>query len=526
MSEALGRVYTFDGDGFTFISKEVLAGGTFVCYTEDEKRILCRVQECTPYAQMPPELLSDAAVSPYEVCELLGIEHDDYSLVLVRARVVGTFEPELGEFVNPMRMPRQGTPIEMADAHTLRQVSKVDGGEGSAFVGYVLGTDVPVYLSVQDIASQHLAVLASTGSGKSYTVGVLIEEMMMQKNCGSVLVFDPHGEYSTSLAGIVDMDEFVGEGYRPRVEVVRPEHIRLRASDLEPADFLALMDDGNLSEKMRAFFERAYRAAKRAAQDRGGMFTLDELEDAIEMQRERAETTVDALLWRFGRLRASGIITSYEGIPLSRYFEAGRLTVVDVSGIDERLQQLVAAVLLRLLFDARRGTLLEEYDEGDERYIPSPAFVVLEEAHRFTPAEGYSPSKRILKRILAEGRKFGVGVCLVSQRPSKLDADALSQCMSQITLKLVNPSDQQYVSRTVESFSRDIIESLPSLHKGIAIVSGVCINAPTLVRIRRRLCEGAVGGSIDAPAQWRRAARERKSSRIVVRPPLDEELGI
>ncbi|MHC1592913.1 MAG: ATP-binding protein [Methermicoccaceae archaeon] len=534
MGELLGRVCTFDGEGFTFIAPRAVASGTFVSYTENGDKVLCRVQECTPYRQMPQELLSDPTVSPQEVCELLGIAPEDYALVLARARVVGAFERELKEFVNPLRMPQQGTAIEAADASTLRLVSKVGDGDGSAFVGCVLGTDVPVHLSVREIASQHLAVLASTGSGKSYTVGVLIEEMMMPKNCGSVLVFDPHGEYSGSLTEMVDINEFVGDGYRPSVLVVRPEQVKVRASDLEPADFLAMMDDGNLSEKMREFFGNAYKSARNEARarekERGlaptGMFTLNDLEEQIELQRERGESTVDALLWRFGRLKARRIITDYEGIPLSHYFEAGKLTVMDVSGIGEGFQQLVAAVLLRLLFDARRGTLLGEYEEGDERYIPTPAFVVLEEAHRFTPAEGYAPSKRILKRILAEGRKFGVGVCLVSQRPSKLDADALSQCMSQITLKLVNPSDQHYVSHTVESFSRDIIEHLPSLHKGVAIISGVCINAPTLVMIRRRMCEGAVGSSIDAPRQWKMAAGERKTPRVIVRPPLDEELGV
>jgi len=533
MGEVLGRVCTFDGGGFTFITPRVLAGGTFVCYG-DERRVLCRVVECTPQAQLPPELFSSPDISPLELCELMGLEPDAYRMVLARAKIVGSFDEELGEFVNPMQMPEVGTPIEAADEHTLRQVSKVDGGVGSAFVGHVLGTDVPVHLSVSDIASQHLAVIASTGSGKSYTVGVLLEEMMMPKNCASVLVFDPHGEYASSMKRIVDIEHFVSGRYRPKVHVVRPNQVKIRACDLEPSDYLAMMDDGNLSPKMREFFEQAYRRARERALERErkkgfrpvGMFTLDELEEQIELQRDAGESTVDALLWRLGRLRRRGIITDSEGIPLSTYFEAGKLTIMDVSGIEEDFQQLIAAVLLRLLFDARRGTVLEEYEEGNERYIPSPAFVVLEEAHRFTPAEGHSPSKRILKQVLAEGRKFGVGVCLVSQRPSKLDPDALSQCMSQITLRIVNPSDQEYVSRTVESFSRDVIEHLPALHRGTAIISGVCINTPTLVRVRRRLCEGRVGGSIDAPEQWREAVQSRRERTVVVRPPMEDELGV
>ncbi|MCK4459422.1 MAG: ATP-binding protein, partial [Methanosarcinales archaeon] len=110
-------------------------------------------------------------------------------------------------------------------------------------------------------------------------------------------------------------------------------------------------------------------------------------------------------------------------------------------------------------------------------------------------------SKPIIKTILSEGRKFGVGICMVSQRPSKLDSDSLSQCMTQITMRIINPADQEQIGRSIESVSRDIVSELPALAKGHAIVSGVGINTPTIVRIRQRYGRDR-GASKDAPLIW------------------------
>ena len=113
---------------------------------------------------------------------------------------------------------------------------------------------------------------------------------------------------------------------------------------------------------------------------------------------------------------------------------------MDVSGIEETFQQLIASIMLRRLFDAREGTENNRYNESHvDKFLPYPVFLVIEEAHRFAPQSGEAKSKSILKTILSEGRKFGIGVCLVSQRPSKLDADSLSQCMTQITMRIINP---------------------------------------------------------------------------------------
>jgi hypothetical protein len=127
--------------------------------------------------------------------------------------------------------------------------------------------------------------------------------------------------------------------------------------------------------------------------------------------------------------------------------------------------------------------------------------VLIEEAHNFAPASADLVSSQVLKQILSEGRKFGVAVGLISQRPGKLDADVLSQCMTQFILRIVNPIDQAKVAESVESVGRDLLRELPALSKGQAIVAGSAVNTPVLCRVRRRLTEHGAE-DVDAPARW------------------------
>ncbi len=102
---------------------------------------------------------------------------------------------------------------------------------------------------------------------------------------------------------------------------------------------------------------------------------------------------------------------------------------------------------------------------------------------------------------MSEGRKFGVGIGLITQRPGKLDQDVLSQCMTQIIMRIVNPIDQQTVAQSVEGAGRAMLAELPALTKGQAIISGVGINTPVMCRIRPRITKHG-GETFDAPSEW------------------------
>jgi DNA helicase HerA-like ATPase len=165
----------------------------------------------------------------------------------------------------------------------------------------------------------------------------------------------------------------------------------------------------------------------------------------------------------------------------------------------------------------------EVSDPTDDRYLPYPIFVLLEEAHRYAPAGQSVVSTNVLKQILSEGRKFGVGIGLITQRPGKLDADVLSQCMTQFIMRIVNPIDQDTIAKTVEGAGRRMLDELPALTKGQLIVSGVAVNTPLMCRVRPRLTEHG-GETIDAPAEWakyhsdRSRARREEENAVLIKP--------
>jgi DNA helicase HerA-like ATPase len=127
-------------------------------------------------------------------------------------------------------------------------------------------------------------------------------------------------------------------------------------------------------------------------------------------------------------------------------------------------------------------------------------------------------STNVLKQVLTEGRKFGVSVGLISQRPGRLDPDVLSQCNTQFILRIVNPIDQNRIAESVETVGRELLRELPSLTKGQAIIAGEAINTPVLCRVRpRHTPHGAE--TKDAPSEWldyfsddQLARRDRRSA--------------
>jgi hypothetical protein len=325
------------------------------------------------------------------------------------------------------------------------------------------------------------------------------------------------------------LDEFADDEYRPRVEIIRPDDVKVRVSSLTLGDLRYLLPD--LSERMHYVLGRAYNHVGRkygpkwtlaqfrlAVREVEGMMSgKDEQsieEQAAELAQGEDYGTASAVIWRINsRLEGSSIFDNLQSLPLDRLFQPGQCTILQLNEVDQREQQVVVATLLRRLLHARMQTEKRLAVEGEDTYLPYPAFVLMEEAHNFAPAAADLVSSQVLKTILSEGRKFGVAVGLISQRPGKLDADVLSQCMTQFILRIVNPVDQARVAESVESVGRDLLKELPALSKGQAIVSGAAVNTPVLCRIRRRITEHGAE-DVDAPARWQAwFAEDRSSSR-------------
>ena len=127
--------------------------------------------------------------------------------------------------------------------------------------------------------------------------------------------------------------------------------------------------------------------------------------------------------------------------------------------------------------------------------------------------------------MLAEGRKFGIGVGLISQRPGKLDSDVLSQCQTQCIMRIVNEIDQKSVASAIEGVGRDLLDNLPALSKGQVIIAGAAVNTPVICRVRQRITKHG-GESKDAPDMWQQFfSSEAQESRRRNEAPLNGNKG-
>lgn len=526
------------GNQYLFITanNQSVKTGEFVYYEVQQNddssvevlKILGKISALRLIDHLPDRIFADTAISPDAIAALIGFTYANPELYEVTVDVVGYFSPVLG-FVNPRRSPDPGAKVYLCTDTMLQQVlnRKIPEAVGAAHIGGLLLREegaVPIALDVKELVSTHMAILAGTGSGKSYTAGVLVEELLLPKNRAAILIFDPHGEYGT-LSEVQGHPAFQSNGYAARVNVRTPESVKIRISSLDYHDVLTLLPQ--MSDRQQSILNKGFALLKR---HKKGDYRWD-VQDLIqavyeadtqvdEEGNEKAGSSAPALEWKLERLARSPYFHPLEHMTPKSLFEPGQVTVLQMNEISQEEQQVICAAVLRQAYHARMNTQKENIVEADENYLPYPVFILLEEAHRFAPAHEPSRCKQVLRTILSEGRKFGLGVGLITQRPGKLDSDVLSQCMSQFLMRIVNPVDQESLKHGVEAAGRDLLKELPALTKGQVIISGNCINTPVLCKVRQRLTKHG-GETLNAPELWQDyfQKHEQRSRQAKQAPP-------
>jgi len=474
------------------------------------RRIIGKISTCRLLDHLPDRMFADTEISPEAIAALVGFTYENPEIYEVAVDVTGYFDAALG-FMNPRQPPVPGTKVYLADDAMLRQIlnRKQPGEVGAALVGSLLlrepGT-VPIALDVKELVSTHMAILAGTGSGKSYTAGVLVEELLLPHNRAAVLICDPHGEYGT-LADIQGHPDFqAADGYAPKVKVLTPDQIRIRVSSLDYYDILTLLPE--MSDRQQSILSKAFALVKKFGKGEHRWDVQDLIAAVREADRqvdeegnEKIGTSAPALEWKLERMQRSPYFHVMEHLAPKDLFTPGQVTVLQMNEISQEEQQVICAAVLRQTSQARMQTQKEHIGPQDENFLPYPVFILLEEAHRFAPAHEPSRCKAVIRTILSEGRKFGLGVGLITQRPGKLDSDVLSQCMSQFIMRIVNPVDQDSLKYGVEAAGRDLLKELPALTKGQVIIAGACVNTPVLCQVRKRLTQHG-GETLNAPSLW------------------------
>ncbi len=391
-----------------------------------------------------------------------------------------------------------GAPVAEATEEQLKSFLGVvpDGLDLGTLAHHTLSIKV----SLGRLLQKHLAILAMSGSGKSYLAGVLIEELLDRPEKSGricVVAIDNHGEY----VGFKDSQ------YRAKVEVVDCAKIRIGLHHLNASQ---LAEWSAMSAVARRALDSHFSELKKRVKETHQPESLEELVDKIrnDPSLNKKENVRGPLLEALEELRYLRLIGRSDSFKPADSLKPGKLVVFDLSGVDNlRKKQMIVAYYGRKLFRLRKkGTL-------------PPYLMLVEEAHNFAreKADKHNAlAKPIIETLAREGRKFGASLCLISQRPVQLSTTALSQCNSNIILRITNPFDLKHIGESCEGIDSHMLDSITTLRVGEALVLGEAVGAPVFVSVRKRRSHSAERGqSLEKIAQ----DYEEKMSRT------DDEIG-
>jgi len=425
------------------------------------------------------------------------------------ARVLGYLGSVVEGAENRVLMPRRavtpGNPIYIAPSELLAKFYAYPP-EASLYVGNLISRpEVPVHLRINGLR-RHVAILAQTGAGKSYLSRVLIEYLMTRG--ATIVVIDPHADYvflSQPVKGsthtfsnrvtVFQNPESTGRYSKKDIGQVEPYTVKL--ADLDDDELCDICGIGAGFTNIRA----GLRETLSRLRQRGIIYLPEDIEkelDAVagdeDAQKNVRQGALDALKYmpRLRRLR----VFSRSGVAIDKILKPSHAAIIDISGLGNRSTDYIVSRLLKDVYNAVTTDVF--------RY---PVFVVVEEAHNFVPPEADTYSFDSIRRIAAEGRKFGIFLILISQRPGKVHPDSLSQCNSQIILKITNPKDQNAIRESSERLSEDLISDLPGLNVGEAVIVGDVTRTPVMIHVRPRMTREG-GADIDVVARLEQARKD------------------
>lgn len=381
---------------------------------------------------------------------------------------------ERGRIKGIMTPLEPGTEVLIAEDKLVQSIIALGNKHYGAYIGKLEGKDIPVFLDLNKLLTKHVAVLAKSGSGKSYIVGTLLEEMMEKKI--PLLIIDPHGEYGTLREPNENNDDklqmhsfdITPKGYELQVKefgdpLLLGDCIPLRLDQhLTPEELLHMLPT-KLSNSQRSIL---YNAIKQV-----DTLTLTNLLFALEQEESALKY---ALISIIDQVYKTGLF-SLDPTPYHELIQPGRCSILNLKGTPPELQEIIVYKILKDLFEERK-----------KEKIP-PFFAVIEEAHAFMPERSFGEAKssKILRSIASEGRKFGFGLCVISQRPARIDKNILSQCTTQIILKVTNPQDLRAIMSSVEGITVESEESIKNLAIGQAMITGI-VDMPLIIAVRPR----------------------------------------
>ncbi|HEX5079056.1 MAG TPA: DUF87 domain-containing protein, partial [Geminicoccaceae bacterium] len=412
---------------------------------------------------------------------------------LVEVRLLGEMAAGSDRFQRGVSShPALDSPIHMASRDELRAIFARPDRPTVRLGTLHQASDLPAYAITDNLLGKHFAVLGTTGAGKSCSVTVILRAILEANPHGHIIMLDPHNEYAPAFG--------------KRAELLNPGNLKLPYWLLnfeEIAEVLVSKDSPERAYAESVILRNAVLAARRGAC--GGNtdhITVDtpfpyRLSELVRLIKEamgafnKAESTapyqhlisrIESITTdkRFDFMFSSFMVNDTMAQVLARILripvEGKPVTIIDLSGVPSEIVDVTVSVLCRLVF---------EFALWSPRDKAPPILLVCEEAHRYVPRDdeaAFAPTKRSISRIAKEGRKYGLSLCLVTQRPSELSVSSLSQCNTIFALRLGNEHDLTFVRNAIPDSSRWLTDAMPALNTREAVVIGDGVPVPMHIR--------------------------------------------
>jgi DNA helicase HerA-like ATPase len=476
----IARLLPMDGDSIETNEGSVLVGqpGSYVVIRQGDLRILAIIGR---------------------VYERLDDANQEKPHRYINIKPMGELKGKRSFQRGVKRYPTLGAEIHVVNSREINSIF-ADVNQYGFKVGYMSGSvPVPVSLNPSAMFGRHFAILGQSGSGKSWTVTSLLQTAISSMPNAHIIMLDLHGEYCWR-----DDDGELHSAFDKKV--VR----YMDARDLEIpywvmtynelVELLIDSDDKNASIQ-KAFLKDVLQELKEPEAQSVGIgsvsidspiyFSIDEVykrfkeanEEKIEfgkseglmfgrfdefllkLQSRLNDSRYDFLLKpekRTDSTSLSGLLRDFVGLGTPK----AQITVIDLSSVPFDIRPSITAQVGRLAFE------FNLWNPENRRF---PILLVCEEAHSYIPREStgqFEGTRKTMERIAKEGRKYGVGLAVISQRPHELSETVLAQCGTFICLRITNPTDQEYVKKLVPEGEGDVLKMLPGLGRGEALALG------------------------------------------------------
>jgi DNA helicase HerA-like ATPase len=381
--------------------------------------------------------------------------------------------------------------------------------------------DIIVPVDGDKFFNKHIAIIGSTGSGKSHTVARILQNAVDAKegqykglNNSHIVIFDIHSEYKTAFpdAHFIDISNLVLPYWLLNSDELQELFIDTEANDHNQRN---VFKEAVITSR-KLYFSGTEDKKTKIHFDSPLFFEIDDILKAVKEKNEemvpgarelkagplngklsnfisRLENKINDARLDFLLGEKSKKITFDETIRQLVSYNSkaeANVTIIDLSGVPFEVLSITVSLISRVLFEYGYFYKRLRYENSKNENINNdiPLLLVYEEAHKYVPKSDlakYRASKESIERIAKEGRKYGVSLLLASQRPSEISETIFSQCNNFLALRLTNPSDQDYVKRLLPDTLGNLIDKMPTLKAGEALLIGDAVVLPSIVHVDR-----------------------------------------